>query len=283
VSQLEPRALGVMAPPAGPVHWSSAAASATRNLFLYRALVRNLVAKDLKVKYRQSFLGFLWSLLHPAFMLIVYTFAFKVVLKVQRENYVYFLVAGLLPWTFFSGALIASTQAITGNAALIRRIYFPRELLPIASVLFNFTQLLLALVVFIPAILFGSGLRPSWAMALTVPLLLLHLIFTVGLAFALSSVTVHFRDVSHLIEVFLPLLFWLTPILYPIEMVPDVLRGWMTVSPLALFAISYQDVLVKGILPSPTVFASLVGWTFATLYVGYLIFYRLSPRMAEEV
>src|SRR5262249_36091312 len=163
-------------------------------------------------------------------------------LRVQRENYVYFIVSGLLPWTFFSGALLASTHAIVGNATLIRRIYFPRELLPVASVLFNFTQLLLALAVFIPAILFISGLRPAWAMPLIVPLLVLRLIFPTGLAFALSSITVHYRDVAHLTEVFLPLLFWATPILYPIELVPETLRRWILLSPLALFAASYQDV-----------------------------------------
>jgi homopolymeric O-antigen transport system permease protein len=257
--------------------------ASARHLFRYHALVRNLVAKDIKVKYRESFLGLLWSLLHPALMLLVYTFAFKMVLRVQRENYVFFIVAGLLPWTFFSGALTASTQAIVGNASLIRRIYFPRELLPIASVLFNFTQLLLAFAVFIPAILFVSGLHPSWAMTLTAPLLLLHLVFTIGLAFALSSITVHFRDVAHLTEVFLPLLFWTTPILYPIEMVPESLRRWMTVSPLALFAVAYQDVLLKAQLPDWHLVVPMVGWTLITVGLGYMVFHRLSPRVAEEV
>jgi homopolymeric O-antigen transport system permease protein len=256
---------------------------ATRGLLRYRALVRNLVSKDLKVKYRESFLGLLWSLLHPALMLLVYTFAFKVVLRVQRENYVYFIVAGLLPWTFFSGALLASTQSIVGNAALIRRIYFPRELLPIASVLFCFTQLLLAFAVFIPVVLLVSGLHLSWAMTLTVPLLLLHLIFTIGVAFALSSLTVHFRDVAHLTEVFLPLVFWITPILYPVEMVPKAFRRWISLSPTALFAVSYQEVLLQARLPEWSLLAPMVGWTFATLVLGYLVFRRLHRRMAEEV
>ena len=257
--------------------------AATRHVLRYRALVQNLVAKDIKIKYRGSILGLLWSLLHPASMLLVYVFAFKIVLQVQRENYVYFIVAGLLPWTFFSGALIASTQAIVGNAHLIRRIYFPRELLPIASVLFNFTQLLLALVIFIPTILFFFGHRPSWTMMLIVPLLLLHLIFTIGLAFVLSSITVHFRDVAHLTEVFLPMVFWTTPILYPVEMVPQALRRWITLSPTALFAVSYQDVLLGAQLPEWRLLTPLMGWAFATLGLGFLVFRRLHRQMAEEV
>ena len=257
--------------------------AAARHLLRYRTLVQNLVAKDIKVKYRGSILGLLWSLLHPALMLLVYTFAFKVVLNVQKENYVYFIVTGLLPWTFFSSALIASTQSIVGNAALIRRVYFPRALLPVASVLFNFTQLLLSFAVFIPTILWVSGLHPSWAMTLTVPLLLVHLIFTIGVALALSSITVHFRDVAHLTEVFLPLLFWATPILYPVDMVPAALRHWIILSPPALFAIAYQDILLRAQLPGWSLLVSMIGWTFATVGLGTLVFRRLSPRMAEEV
>jgi ABC-type polysaccharide/polyol phosphate export permease len=254
-----------------------------RGLFRYRALVRNLVAKDLQLKYRGSLLGLIWSLLHPALMLLVYTFAFKVVLRVHAENYAYFIMTGLLPWTFFAGALTASTQAIVGNAGLIRRVYFPREILPVASVLFSFTQLLLALAVFIPALILVSGIDPSWKMALVLPVLLLHLIFTVGIAFALAAATVYLRDVAHLTEVLLPLLFWATPIVYPIEMAPATLQGWIKLSPLALFALAYQDVLLWARWPEWALIAPVVGWSAATVGLGYLIFRRLSPTLAEEV
>jgi ABC-type polysaccharide/polyol phosphate export permease len=104
--------------------------SSAAHFLRYRTLVRNLVFKDLKLKYRDSVLGVVWSLLNPALLLIVYTVAFKVVLRVQTENYPYFLLAALLPWTFFSSSLTASTQSITGNANLIRKVYFPRETCP---------------------------------------------------------------------------------------------------------------------------------------------------------
>jgi homopolymeric O-antigen transport system permease protein len=252
-------------------------------LFRYQALIRNLVAKDLKLKYRGSLLGLVWSLLNPALMLVIYTFAFKIVLKVPTENYTYFIMAGLLPWTFFASALTASTQAITGNAGLIRKVYFPRAILPIASVLFSFTQLLLAFAVFLPAVLLISGIRPSWEMVLIVPVALLHLVFTVGLAFALAAVTVHFRDVAHLTEVLLPLLFWATPIIYPIDMMSATLQGWVKLSPLALFAIAYQDILLRARLPEWGLIVDVVVWSAATVGLGYLIFRRFSPTLAEEV
>ena len=249
----------------------------------YRTLVRNLVFKDLKLKYRDSVLGVVWSLLNPALLLIVYTVAFKVVLRVQTENYPYFLLAALLPWTFFSSSLTASTQSITGNANLIRKVYFPRETLPIATVLFAFSQLLLALMVFLPALVLVSGVRIHSTAVLFVPVLLLHVLFTLGLAFILSTCTVFSRDVAHLTEVALILLFWLTPIVYPASMAPPKLQILFHLSPLAAFAIAYQDVLFWGKVPEASLFATLLGWTAAALLGGYVIFRRFSPGFAEEV
>ena len=173
----------------------------TRELFRYRALIQNLLLKDLKLKYRGSVLGFMWSLLNPLLLLGTYTFVFKYVVRIQMDNYPYFLLVGLFPWNFFSSSLIGSTQAITGNADLIRKVHFPRETLPIATVLFTFAQLLLAFAVFLPALVLISGVRLHWTAVLFVPLLVLHLLFTIGLAFILATGTVFFRDVAHLTEV----------------------------------------------------------------------------------
>src|ERR1051326_8464152 len=123
-----------------------------RELFGYRACIRNLVAKDLKLKYRESILGFLWSLINPLLMLLVYTIAFKYVMHSTIEHFTFFLLAGLLQWQFFSGALMASTGAIVGNGNLIRKVYFPREVLPVSVVLFVFSQFVLALVAVLPAV-----------------------------------------------------------------------------------------------------------------------------------
>src|SRR5262249_28770257 len=122
----------------------------------YRGLIKNLVYKDLKLKYRGSILGVAWSLLNPLLLIRGYPVAFKKVLRVEQHDYPYFLLVGLLPWNFFSGALLASTGAVIGNANLIRKVYFPREILPIATVLFGFAQFLLALAVFLPALLIVS-------------------------------------------------------------------------------------------------------------------------------
>ncbi len=252
-------------------------------LFAYRNLVKNLVLKDLKLKYRDSVLGFAWSLLNPLLMLAVYTLAFRYVLRIQMEHYVYFLLVGLLPWNFFAGSLLASTGAIVGNASLIRKVYFPRETLPIATVLFGFAQLLLALAAVLPALVWISGVPLRWTALLFVPLLLLHLLFTLGLAFVLSAVTTAFRDVAHLTEVAVMLLFWVTPIIYPVSLAPPALQLFFKGSPLAAFAIAYQEVLFWGRVPEGLVVASLLGWTGLALVVGHAVFRWYSPAFAEEV
>ena len=274
--------------PVGPPHGGRAAgpgagARLGGDLLRYRALLKNLVYKDLKLKYRGSILGVAWSLLNPLLLLVVYTVAFKHVLRVQQENYAYFLLVGLLPWNFFSAALLASTAAITGNASLIKKVYFPSEILPIATVLFSFAQFLLAMVVFLPALILVSGVSLQWSALLFVPLLALHVLFTVGLAFLLSSLTTVFRDIAHFTEVALLLLFWVTPIVYPSTMAPPAMQLFFSISPMAAFAILYQDVLFLGRMPEAGMVVAVLGWTAAALVAGYAVFRSYSPAFAEEV
>lgn len=249
----------------------------------YRALVLNLVLKDLKLKYRGSVLGVVWSLLNPLLTLAVYTYAFDHVLRVRMEHYASFLLVGLLPWSFFSGSLLASTGSVLQNAHLIRKVHFPHETLPIATVLFGFAQLLLALLVFVPCLLLSSALPLSASLLLLPPLLLLHAVFTTGLALLLSALTTSFRDLAHLTEVALLLLFWVTPIVYPLAMAPPRLQPWLEVSPLAAFALAYQEVLFRGRAPAPVIVAGVVLFPVAALLLGLWVFRRYSPTFAERL
>jgi ABC-type polysaccharide/polyol phosphate export permease len=251
--------------------------------FNYRSLIKNLVLKDLKLKYRGSVLGIVWSLLRPLLMIGVYTLAFKFVVRIQMENYVYFLLVGLLPWNFFQGAVMASTGSIIDNGNLIKKVLFPRAALPVSTVLFNLAQFLLALAVFLPLFFFLGGLSWHWQILLFFPLVGLHLLFTTGIALLLSALTSSFRDVVHLTEVGLILLFWVTPIIYPITMVPVNYQSLMKLNPLASFAIAYQEILFWGRIPEPLILDSLVGWTLAFFIFGSLIFKWYDPVFAELV
>jgi lipopolysaccharide transport system permease protein len=249
----------------------------------YRSLIKNLVLKDLKLKYRGSVLGVIWSLLRPLMLIAVYTLAFKFVVRIKMENYAFFLLVGLLPWNFFSGAAMASTEALIDNANLIKKVYFPRETLPIATVLFNFAQYLLALVVFFPLFFLLGAFPLTWTVLLFFPLLVLHLLFTLGTALCLSVLTSSFRDVAHLTEVGLVLFFWVTPIIYPITMVPTNYQSLMTLSPLASFTVGYQDILFWGRIPDLLVAGSILCWSFAVFFFGYLLFKWYDPALAELV
>lgn len=235
------------------------------------------------MKYRDSLLGVLWSLLNPLLTLAVYTFAFHTILRVQMEGYAWFLLVSLLPWNFFSGSLYASTSSVLQNAHLIRKVPFPREVLPVATVLFLFAQFLLALSVFIPLLMISSVLRVRWTFLLVGPVLLFHVAFTIGLALALSALTTWFRDLTHLTEVALLLLFWLTPVVYPVTMTPSWLQPLLSASPLAAFTIAYQELLFFGRVPAPLVLLSVVVYPVVSLIVGLSIFRRYSPSFAERV
>ncbi|PYQ45215.1 MAG: hypothetical protein DMF77_04915 [Acidobacteria bacterium] len=254
-----------------------------RDLVRYRPLIRNLVLKELTLKYRGSVLGVAWSLAHPALLLLVYTLAFRHVLRVPVPHYPFFLLVALLPWNFFATAASAATGAIVLNGSLLRKAAFPREALPIASVLFVFAQLLLALAVFLPALALARGPGLKWTAVLLLPLLLLHVLFTTGIALLLSALTTAWRDIAHFTEVGLVLVFWLTPIVYPADMVPGSWRSALALSPPAAFAAAYQDVLFWGRVPTWTTATSTLLSTVAALVLGLVVFKTMSPAFLERV
>lgn len=261
---------------------STKAAEIQPSLFQYRELLKNLVIKDLKVKYRNSFLGFLWSLLNPLMMIVVYSVALKYILRVQIENFPLFLVVGILPWNLFSGTAIASTEAIIGNANLIKKIAFPREILPIATVLFHTAQFLLALLVFFPALLF---LGAPWTAAIVAyPLvLLLQVIFTLGVALFLSAITVSYRDIKYLTEVALMILFWMTPVVYHLPMVPESVRWLFELNPLTAYITAYHEMLYWGRWPSAQMLLLGSLWAVLALGVGSWVFRRHQQSFAEDL
>ncbi len=248
----------------------------------YRELLKNLIVKDLKLKYRGSFLGFLWSLLNPLAMITVYSIAFKYILRIQLENFTLFLFTGILPWTFFSATAMASTEAVISNANLVKKIYFPREILPLATVLFNLVQFLMALAVFFPVLIFLQG-KLSWALLAYPVVMLLHLAFTVGVALLLSAITVFYQDVKHLTEVGLMTLFWITPVLYHLSMVPQQGQILFKLNPLTVYITAYQDIVYWGRWPAMETWALGVLWAGAMLVLGWWVFRRYKPFFVEEL
>lgn len=269
-----------------------------RELWHYRYLLRNLVSRDLKDRYKNSVLGILWSLLSPLFLMLVFTILFSVLANNQIRDYPIFVLTGLIPWNFFSGSLTSGTTSITGNSGLVKKVYFPRELLPTAALLSNLVNFLFAFLVLVVFLyIFGIGLTVH---ALWVPLILAtQLIFTLGLTLLLGSLTVFYRDVLMILEVVMLAWFFMTPVFYSLEMFGDAvtvlgytfypaqLLRWL--NPMASIIDGYRTVLwgtYDSGGPAPMYSPYLIR-TFVTSIIvfilGYAVFNRLNPLFGEKL
>ncbi len=262
-------------------------------LFSYRGLIYNLVMRELKVRYKNSVLGFVWSLLNPLAMMIVFTLVFGVLWpNGDIEKYPLFLLCGLVPWQFFSNSVMSSITSIVGNGNLVKKVYFPREVLPIATVLANLVNFLLAFIVlFGVLIVFQSNFSPwLWMLPL---IILIQTCFTLGIAFFLSTINVFYRDTMMVMDVVMLAWFFLTPIFYSIELVPatmeignmviDLRRLLYILNPMASIINMYRDLLYWGYRTDLDFFLRTALTAVIVLAFGYWFFIRYSNRFGEEV
>jgi ABC-type polysaccharide/polyol phosphate export permease len=275
------------ATPAGRRGRLGAVLGAGAELWAYRDLLLNLVKRDLAVRYKRSALGFAWSFLNPLLMMLVFAIVFQVVRPLSVRSYPLFVLAGLLPWTFLAGSLSGASRSITGNAQLIDKVYFPREILPLSVVLANLVNFLLSLVVFLPlALLLGARFGP-WTLALPV-VIGIQLLLVTGLALLLSALNVFYRDTEVVLDVGLTAWFFLTPIFYELELLPnqflgiDVWRFVYTLNPMATLVTDYRYILLYQY---PVIRHTLVPAVLGVvvLLVGWYLFRRAAPAFSEEV
>lgn len=252
--------------------------------FRYHELARNLVVRDLKVRYKSSFLGFLWSLLNPLLMMMVFTLVFTVMMRNnQVPNFPVFILTALLPWNWCASSVMGAVNSIVGNAHLIKKVYFPREILPAATVLSGLVNFLLALIVlFAMIVAFGIPLRVT---VLLLPVVIvIQALFLMGVAFFLAAVNVFFRDTEVIIEVLVLAWFFMTPIFYDIHaLFPQYERLLYVVNPMASLVSSYRLILLDGAWPAPDFLLRTAATAVAALVLGYLFFARVAPVFGEEL
>ncbi|HVR40825.1 MAG TPA: ABC transporter permease [Thermoanaerobaculia bacterium] len=257
-------------------------------LYRHRQLIGALTARDLKARYRGSLLGFFWSLANPLMLLAVYTVVFTKFFPQQVvQPYPLFLFAGILPWTFFSAAILESTSSISANAGLIKKVMFPAEALPIVVVLSHLVHFALAIPILLVASL-AFALKGlvylSPTMFLVIPLMLLQTLFVIGIALTVSSVSVLFRDLRDIIANLMTLGFFMTPIIYLIDRVTSrSLRALLRVNPMTPFVVAYQDALFYGRFPSLSDTLLIVFYAGAAIIVGFFVFDRLRDTLAEAI
>ncbi len=256
-------------------------------LLRYRGLIQSLVARELKARYRGSVLGFVWSFVNPLLLLSIYSFVFSTIMSSNDPGtrpFAVFLFCGLLPWTWFAASLTEAASSLIAGGNLIKKVLFPAEVLPIVSVLANMVHFLLGLVI-LAAFMIGFRHSPSAAALPWFPVVVLvQLIFTLGLAFALSALTVHFRDIRDLLANILTLWFFATPIVYP-YFLPAVRRFlWLfRLNPFYHLAVSYQEILFFDRFGHARSLLLLALSSIGVFLVGYWLFDRLRDSFAESV
>jgi lipopolysaccharide transport system permease protein len=257
-------------------------------LFRYRALVHSLVVRELKARYRGSVLGFFWSFVNPLLLLLIYSFVFTVVWPGARsagpEPFALFMICGILPWTWFQSSLLESCQSLIAGGSLIRKVLFPAEVLPIVTVLTGFVHFCLGLPILAAFLVYYRVPVVLTDVAWVPVIVLIQLVLTVGLALLLSAVTVHFRDMRDLLANLLQLLFFATPIIYPMSQVPEAYRPVLALNPFTHLAIAYQEALfVPGPLGAWRGLLAVGALSLATFVAGYYVFDRLRETLPEEV
>ncbi len=252
-------------------------------LHRYRHLLRNLVFKDLKLKYRGSVIGFLWSLANPILMAIVYTVAFTRILGLRSEGFVFYLMLGLLAWTFFASSANMSTGAIVDNGGLVKSVWFPRAILPTATVLFNLAQYVLSVLVILPLMLLWYRIPLALPMLLFPVFVGLQLVFTIGVALILATGAAFLRDVRHLVEIAIAILFWMTPIVYDVQKVSDPLRRLILLTPMSPYVASYQEIFYYQRWPDLWIWATAIVYAGLALAIGLWVIVRHEDHFAELV
>lgn len=253
-----------------------------KNLYNYREFLKTSIKKEFRGKYKKSFLGVLWSFLNPLFQLLIYALVFPFILRNNVENYTVFLIVALFPWNFFNLSVIQSAACIVSNGGIIKKVYFPREILPIATATSNLINFLISsILVFLALFISGIGLTKA---VLVLPLIILiQYILQLGLSFILSAITVYVRDVEYLINVLMMLAFYLSPIVYSADMIPSKYLPLFKLNPMFHIIKYYRDILYYGKIPEMGSVLILLLVCIIILVVGYLIFRKLEKRFAEEL
>jgi len=246
----------------------------------YIDLITVLTQKEIKVRYKSNVFGYLWSIGHPLAFAFVFFIAFKVVMKIQMEDYALFLIAGLFPWQWFSNSVNASPMVFLVNASIIKKVNFPRNILPFTTVLQDMIHFVLSIpVILLFMFVYHKSLSFSWLYG--IPILLgTQFLMTYGFSLIVSSTNLFFRDLERLTGIFTTLLFYFTPIIYPETMIPEKYKPLINLNPLAPLMISWRTLFLNGQLEPAALMVSFAYSIFAFI-LGYLVYKKLSWKFAE--
>ena len=254
-----------------------------KEIYDYRQMIFSLVRKELRGRYKGSALGFLWTFINPLLQLCVYTFVFSIVMPNNIDKFYLYLFIGLIPWLFFSGSLTGGAVSILSQKDMVKKIYFPREVMPIAYVTSNFVNMLLCFIVIFAVVIF-SGVHLDPVAICYLPVIMLdEYILALGGAMLTSALTVYFRDLEYILGILTMAWMYFTPVVYSLEMVPEKLRPLMNLNPMTPIITGYRDVLYSGQVPHIRTLTSGFVLGCIVLVIGVIVFNKLQRGFAEEL
>lgn len=253
-----------------------------REIVEYRSMLWSMILSELRTRYKGSFLGFLWTFINPLLMIIIYSLVFSLVMRVNIRHYAAFVSIGVLSWNMFATSLQSSSSVIVSKSSLVKKIYFPREILPMSVVGGALINYLLSYIILVPFILL-SGIAPTPMWAAIPVIIFVNLMLTLGLSLLCAALNVYFRDLEHMLGIFLMAWFYLTPVVYSYTMVPHQLVTVFKLNPVGATTILLQDLLYYGHDIRWKLFIYAVAVSAAILGFGWGVFHKLSRGFAEEV
>ena len=240
------------------------------------------VKKEIRGRYKNSILGVMWSFLNPLLQLAVYSIIFGALLAGGDSTYYIYICVALIPWTYFTTAITQSSFTIIGNADIIKKVYFPREILPISVVTSGAVNFVISTIIILFFVIF-SGIGLSWYLLLYPVILLVQYVLLLGIGFIVSAITVYFRDLEHIIGIILLAAFYGTPIVYKLEQLPVNLQIILQLNPMTHIINAYRDIFYYQQMPNMKIIGLLFLVSVALLVVGYFIFKKLQKGFAEQL
>ena len=253
-----------------------------KELYNYREMMYNLVKKDLRTRYKGSFLGFLWTFINPLMQLVIYTIVFSTIMRVDVDQFYIYLFVALIPWIFFTSAIQGGATSIIGGKDLIKKIYFPRLIMPISVVNAAFMNMLFSMIVVFVALLI-SGIGLSKYIIFLPVIMLLEYLLALGLAFIFSALNVFFRDLEHILGIVIMGWFYLTPIVYTLDMIPEQYIKLFYLNPMTNIIMAYRDILYYKQMPDFGMLWEILLWSIGFIVIGYVVFQKLQKRFVEEL
>lgn len=248
----------------------------------YKEFLKSNVKKDVRGKYKGSFLGVLWSFINPLLSVLVYAIVFHYIMRFNIDHYLIYLIAGIIPWTFFTTSINMGMNSILFNADIIKKVYFPRIILPISSVTSGLVNFSISCIIIIIFALF-SGVGISFCLLFLPIIVFIQYVFTLGIVFILSAIEIYVRDVEHIVNFFISMLFYVTPILYTPEYVPNNFKFILKLNPLSYIINAYHSIFYYKEIPNMLDLGLISIFSFIIFFIGYKIFDKLQRGFAEEV